>query len=254
VRRAARINRSNIFNRWSLESRESRIRRCFAFTPRRPRPRPHTVTVLEHAEVVRLYGPWEVRTPRDAADFLRGYPGEWWIAGGWANDAFTGFSRAHGDLDIGIPRTEAEQFIGFVGATLDVWAAAGSLTPLPRDGSTVPDDCGNLWLRASGADPWEYDVLLEDVHKETWVYKRAPHISRPLKHCLWSRDGITYLRPEIQLLLKAKHARTKDALDLERCLPRLDDSSRAWLAQTLRQQSPRHPWLDKLAASSTERR
>lgn len=210
------------------------------------------IAVLDYAEVVRLYGPWKVRTPREAANFLRGYPGRWWIAGGWAIDAFTGTARAHGDLDIGIPRTEAAGFVAFAGASLDVWAAAGSLTPLPRDGSSVPADCGNLWLRASGADPWEYDVLLEDVREETWVYKRATHISRPLSHCLWSRDDITYLRPEVQLLLKAKDARTKDAIDLERCLPRLDEFSRAWLAQRLREESPRHPWVDKLAASTTD--
>jgi hypothetical protein len=213
---------------------------------------PHTVIVLDHAEVVRLYGPWNVRTPHDATIFLRDYPGRWWIAGGWAVDAFTGTSRAHGDLDIGIPRIEAEDFIAFVGATLDVWAAAGSLTPLPRHGSSVPPDCGNLWLRASGADPWDYDVLLDEVSEETWVYKRAPDISRPLKECLWSRDGITYLRPEIQLLLKAKHARAKDALDLERCLPRLDASSRTWLAQSLRRENPEHPWTGRLAASRIE--
>ncbi len=128
-----------------------------------------------------------------------------------------------------------------------MWAAAGGLTPLPRDGSSVPDDCGNLWLRASGADPWEYDVLLEDVRDETWVYKRAPpHIMRPLSHCLWSRDGITYLRPEIQLLLKAEHSRTKDTLDLERCLPKLDADSRTWLTQSVRQEDPQHPWLGRL--------
>jgi hypothetical protein len=128
--------------------------------------------VLDHAEVVRLHGPWKARTPCEAANFLRGYPGRWWIAGGWAIDAFTGTTRAHGDLDIGIPRIEAKAFIEFVGATLDVWAAAGSWTPLPRNGAAVPDDCCNLWLRASGADPWEYDVLLEEVREETRVYKR----------------------------------------------------------------------------------
>ena len=125
--------------------------------------------MLDHSEVVRLYGPWKGRTPSDAAHFLRRYPGRWWIAGGWAIDAFTGTTRAHGDLDIGIPRTEAKAFIEFVGTTLDVWAAAGSLTPLLREGPSVPDDCGNLWLRPSGADPWEYDVLLEDVREENWV-------------------------------------------------------------------------------------
>ena len=205
------------------------------------------VTVVDHAEVVRLYGPWRTRTPHEAASFLDGYPGRWWIAGGWAIDAFTGTARAHGDLDIGIPREEADGFIAFVGATLDVWAAARSLTPLPRHGATISDDCGNLWLRASGADPWEYDVLLEDVRSENWLYKRAARISRPLSDCLWSHDGITYLRPEVQLLLKARNAQSKDDLDFERCLPKLDEASRCWLARSMDQEEPGHPWRRRLA-------
>ncbi|TGD84701.1 hypothetical protein BayCH28_25265 [Mycolicibacterium sp. CH28] len=202
--------------------------------------------MLDHAEVVRLYGPWKVRTPREAVDFLSGYSGRWWVAGGWAIDAFTGTARAHGDLDIGIPRSEADSFIEFAGTTLDVWAAAGSLTPLSIDGSSIPEDCGNLWLRHSGADPWEYDVLLDDVREQTWVYKRSSHITRPLSDCLWSRDGITYLRPEIQLLLKAMHSRPKDTLDFERCLPSLDDESRTWLTRSLRHENPQHPWVGTL--------
>lgn len=209
------------------------------------------VNVLDHAEVVRLYGPWKVRTPHDAIVFLSGYSGRWWVAGGWAIDAFTGTARVHGDLDIGIPRSEAQGFIEFAGASLDVWAAAGSLTPLSIDGSSVSEDCGNLWLRASGADPWEYDVLLDDVREQTWVYKRSSHITRPLSDCLWSRDGITYLRPEIQLLLKAKHTRPKDTHDLERCLPHLDEGSRTWLTQSLRRENPQHPWVRRLTDNSS---
>lgn len=205
------------------------------------------VCVLDHAEVVRLYGPWTTRTPWEAATFLGGYWGRWWIAGGWAIDAFTGTARAHGDLDIGIPREEVDGFIEFVGATVDVWAAAGSLTPLPRHGATLSDDCGNLWLRAGGADPWEYDVLLEDVRGETWVYKRAETISRPLNDCLWSHDGITYLRPAVQLLLKARHAQSRDDLDFERCFPKLEEAERRWLAQSLQQEEPGHPWGRRLA-------
>jgi hypothetical protein len=151
--------------------------------------------VLDHAEVVRLYGPWKVRTPREATNLLHCYPGRWWIAGGWAIDAFTATARAHGDLDIGIPRMEARTFIEFIGVSLDVWAAAGSLTPLPRNGSNVPTHCGNLWLRASGADPWEYNVLLDDVRDAIWVYKRAPQISRPLGRCLWSQEAHVIIAP-----------------------------------------------------------
>jgi hypothetical protein len=46
--------------------------------------------MLDHEEVIRLYGPWGDRTPPDAAKLLRDYPGRWWIAGGWAIDAFVG--------------------------------------------------------------------------------------------------------------------------------------------------------------------
>ncbi|MGC0144559.1 nucleotidyltransferase domain-containing protein [Pseudactinotalea sp. Z1732] len=205
--------------------------------------------MLDHDEVVRLYGPWKHRTPEDAAQLLESYSGRWWIAGGWAIDAFAGSRREHGDLDLGIPREEAEGFVDFVSSTLDAWAAFGILAPiLPNQDAQIPDRCGNLWLRASGADPWEYDVLLEEVRGITWHYKRAPHLTKPLVECLWEHDGITYLRPEVQLLLKAKHARPKDTLDLERCLPHLQEASLDWLEGALRQERPGHRWLKLLAA------
>ncbi|AQT82446.1 hypothetical protein B1R94_00230 [Mycolicibacterium litorale] len=202
---------------------------------------------MDAAEVVRLYGPWKDRTPQDAATLLHGYSGRWWIAGGWAIDAFVRAPRAHGDLDIGIPRAEVDGFIEFVGASLDVWAAAGSLTPLVHGRSDLPVHCGNLWLRVSGAHPWEYDIQLNNVDDWTWRYKRNPNISRPLTDCLWSLNGITYLRPEVQLLHKAKHLRDKDILDFQRCLPLLDESSRVWLAESLLLDSPRHSWLTEIA-------
>ncbi|WP_146251989.1 nucleotidyltransferase domain-containing protein [Xylanimonas oleitrophica] len=120
--------------------------------------------MLSHAETVRLYGPWRGRTPSDAAHLLRDYSRRWWIAGGWAIDAFSGTAREHGDLDISIPRSDLSAFVAFMNGRLDVWAAAGSLTPITDNAhAAVPDACGNLWLRASGADPWEYDVLLGRV-------------------------------------------------------------------------------------------
>lgn len=208
--------------------------------------------MLSHDEVVRLYGPWRRRTPRDTAILLGEYPSPWWIAGGWAIDAFVGSAREHGDIDIGIPRGDAGTFIEFVAPDLDVWAASGSLTPIPpgKD-AAVPDDCGNLWLRPSGADPWEYDVLLESVGDETWSYKHDPDITRPLSECLWSRDGISYLRPEVQLLLKARHPRPKDTVDLERCLPHLGPGECDWLARIIRRAHPNHPWLGPLRSPRT---
>ncbi|MDQ0678540.1 hypothetical protein QFZ30_001922 [Arthrobacter pascens] len=62
--------------------------------------------MLDHNEIVRLYGPWPHRTPADAVDLFSGYPGLWWIAGGWAIEAFAGIPRPHGDLDLSIPRSD----------------------------------------------------------------------------------------------------------------------------------------------------
>lgn len=207
------------------------------------------MTVLDHDEVVRLYGPWRSRSPEDAAAQLAGYRGRWWIAGGWAIDAFVGSSRPHGDLDLGIPRESFRAFVDFVSPGLDVWAAAGSLTPVSGPSAMpLPEGAGNLWLRGSGADPWEYDVLLESVVDGLWTYKRDDRISRPLADCLWDREDIAYLRPEVQLLLKAKNARPKDDVDLERCLPELSAGDRAWLLQALSTAHPGHPWIRRVGS------
>lgn len=204
--------------------------------------------MADHDEIVRLYGPWQDRSPQDAAELLATYSGSWWVAGGWAIEAFTHVPRPHADLDIGIPRVDVGSFIAHVGAELDVWAAAGSLTPiLTGQAGGLAEHCQNLWLRPSGAEPWEYDVLLEHADSTTWTYKRDPRIIRPLAEVLWTREGITFLRPEVQLLLKAKHRRAKDDLDFNQCLQTMDQPSRTWLAASLHLAHPGHPWLDRLA-------
>ncbi|WP_245633133.1 hypothetical protein [Luteipulveratus mongoliensis] len=41
-------------------------------------------------ESERVYGPSLGREPADAATLFADYAGTWWIAGGWAIEAFTG--------------------------------------------------------------------------------------------------------------------------------------------------------------------
>lgn len=94
----------------------------------------------------------------------------------------------------------------------------------------------------------QYDIQLNNVDGQMWRYKRNPNLTRSLGDCLWYHDEITYLRPEIQLLHKAKQVRDKDTIDFQRCLPLLDEPSRTWLAQSLLLENPRHPWLTEIAA------
>lgn len=206
--------------------------------------------MLSHQDSVRLHGPWTPRTPDDVATLLADYPGRWWIAGGWAIEAFTGASRPHSDVDPSIPRSDVGLLRAHLAGRLDVWSAdGGTLRPLleESDDAGLPARCENLWLRASGADPWEYDVILMDTTATTWTFKRDQRVSLPLEEILWHRDGVAYLRPEVQLLHKARARREQDEQDLEACVPLLADDARRWLVRALDLAHPGHPWLGALA-------
>lgn len=205
------------------------------------------VSNLSHAEIARLYGPWIARTPADAAGLFDGYRGRWWIAGGWAIEAFTGVHRAHGDIDPSIPRHELPRLRRHLAGRIDLWAADQEtlrvLLPEDADQDELPKSCENVWARAGGADPWQYDIILMRLDADRWVFKRDPRITRPVAEILWSRDGISYLRPEIQLLHKARSMRPKDQQDFEAVWPLLGNAERDWLRAALELVHPGHPWL-----------
>jgi hypothetical protein len=202
---------------------------------------------VDHDEIVRLYGPWTARTPQDAAELFAGYDRPWWIAGGWAIEAFTGVPREHGDVDPSIPRSDIGPLRRHLAGRLDVWEAdSGTLRPLLDGDDEVTAECENLWLRPSGADPWEYDVILMHTTPTTWTFKRDARISRPLAEILWERDGIRYLAPEVQLLHKARALRSQDQADFDACAPLLDVRARVWLFDALELAHPGHPWTHQL--------
>lgn len=196
---------------------------------------------------MRLYGPWAARTPDDVSALLDGYDGLWWIAGGWAIEAFTGVPRPHGDIDPSIPRSDVPRLCRHLAGRFDVWQAdKGALRPMLDADDALPTTCGNLWLRPGGAAPWEYDVILMDVASSTWTYKRDRRITLPLGEILWESNGLSYLRPEVQLLHKAPGLRQKDRADFDACAPLLDSEQRRWLRAALETAHPGHEWLEYL--------
>lgn len=202
-----------------------------------------------HDESVRLYGPWIPRTPHDVAELFNGYPGRWWIAGGWALEKFSGVHRPHDDIDPSIPRTDVGLLRQHLAGRLDVWSAdSGTFRALvdETDDESLSRTCENLWLRAGGAEPWEYDVTLMDASASTWTFKRDGRISLPIESILWTRDGIDYLRPEVQLLHKANSVRPKDQVDFDACSPLLGVEQRRWLMESLELAHPGHPWISAL--------
>ncbi len=203
--------------------------------------------VLDHDEIVRLYGPWLSRTPQEAAALFQGYVGLWWVAGGWAIEAFSKVRRPHDDIDLTVLWSGLAALRKHLSGRLDIWQADdGTLRPIVSQADPVSESCENLWLRASGADPWEYDVKVIHATSTTWTYKRDTRVTIPMEEALWVHEGIPYLSPEVQLLHKAPGLRQKDQADFDACVGLLDPQPRAWLRDALHLAHPGHPWASEL--------
>ena len=57
---------------------------------------------------------------------------------------------------------------------------------------------------------------------------------------------VRFLRPEIQLLYKAKYHRPKDEADFEAAVVRMSDAQREWLREALHQVHPGDVWISRL--------
>lgn len=121
-------------------------------------------------------------------------------------------SRHHDDVDPSILRSDVGLLRRHLADRMDVWSAdSGTFRALldEADDAALSASCENLWLRASGAVPWEYDVILMDATPTTWAFKRDSRTARPVGDIVWDSDGISYLRPEVQLLHQAAGLRPK---------------------------------------------
>lgn len=215
------------------------------------------VDALDDEEFARIFGPWRLNRAAAARNLFVGYPGRWWIAGGHAVDAFCGNSRDHRDFDLSIPRSDIGMFRKHMAGRSDLWCADQSVLRLllPEDADNyaeLPSTCENVWTRNDGGAPWDFDVILMSTVGTIWVYKRDSRISMPIDDILWTLDDVQYLRPEIQLLHKAKGLRPKDQLDFQRAAPMLDYRQRDWLRHALELSDPNHEWIKSLSTTASD--
>ncbi len=192
------------------------------------------------------YGPWAAYTPPQAKDVFDATGLTWWVAGGWAIEAFTRVSRDHEDIDVSMWRRDVRALVEVFRSRFHVWAAAeGSLCPLYDERLDVPENADQVWIREHALSPWRADVLLNPDRDGRWVSRRDREFDAPLDEVTWEHEGIRYLNPEIVLAFKAKHSRPKDQRDLEATLPLLDSRARAWLADYLARKEPEHAWRER---------
>jgi aminoglycoside-2''-adenylyltransferase len=202
----------------------------------------------EEAVFRALYGPWQPLSPTEVARELAGFDRPWWVVGGWAIEAATGYRREHEDTDISILACDVPAFVEFLTGRWHVWNNAGGvLHPLGDRWKTVDDPGSQLWLRADATSPWVLDVPLTPSEDGMWTNKRVAGHVAPVEAVTWTAaDGIRYLLPEIVLVYKARLRRPKDDPDFEATLPVLPRDRRQWMRRALADLVPDHHWLRRL--------
>jgi len=189
--------------------------------------------------------PWKPISPQETAALLEGGPFLWWVAGGWAIDLFLGKqTRDHADIDISVSRNDALRVQGYLtGWQFFAVNPPGSLRPW-KTGEVLEPPVHDIWC---SRDPgcWELQLMLHEERSGKWIYRRNPEIHLPLHEAYRTgADGLRYLRPELQLLFKAKASRPKDHEDFARVWPMLDETQRSMLQDLIRREFPDgHPWL-----------
>jgi hypothetical protein len=166
----------------------------------------------------------------------------WWLSGGQGLDIFAGHpTRAHGDIDVSILRIDAPR----LPSVLPGWdlrlAHHGTLSAWDPGDPTAPGN--SIWVRRHPGQPWALQVMLEAGTRQEWWCRRHPELTVPMERAVRRTDqGVPYMAPELQLLMKAHGTRPKDDADFLAIAPLLDPVAAEWLNQALRRYYPSHPW------------
>ncbi|KAA0021062.1 hypothetical protein [Antrihabitans cavernicola] len=185
---------------------------------------------------------WDAWTPSEVAQRLSNVTAPWCVAAGWALELFSDrAARVHSDLEIAVPSSQFDQIVAaFSGFEWDV-AGNGRIWPLPEGMA----DHFQTWLRQPATGRYRVDVFREPHVGSRWVCRRGTSITLPYEDLiLRTDDGIPYVIPEVVLLFKAKHLRSKDQADFHQVLPVLDAERRERLCNWLSLVHPGHPWIE----------
>jgi hypothetical protein len=187
--------------------------------------------------------------PKGLQSLLAKAPFQWWVAGGWALDLFTGESwRPRYDLDVAIARRDQGLAQQFLHGWDFQYAAPGTSNPVVfqswEAGQTLGFEIHGSWARENRNSPWRFEFLLHEIEQAVWSFRYCREVRRPANRIGGQTpSGIPYLQPEIDLLYKAVRLRQVDEQDFKRVLPHLTTEQRAQLAGDIVHFSPEHPWL-----------
>lgn len=186
-------------------------------------------------------GAWSPLDVTAVADVFEHAPFRWFVAGGHALELALGRSwRGHDDVDVGVCREDLDGVHRHLSGGWDMHvAAAGDLAPWDGRPLSPARHENNIWVRRQPDGPWMFDIIVGGGDASGWRSRRDPTIWLPWTNAVREADGIPYLTPKVQLLMKSKDVRPKDDIDAAEVIPALHPEERRWLIDHL----PRdHPW------------
>jgi hypothetical protein len=192
---------------------------------------------------------WDAWRPDEVARLLADVRVPWYVAAGWAIELFLGSERReHEDLEIAVPNSRFDEVVEALdGFEIFVITGRAEATPL-GDARDRLMDTHQTWIREPATGSWRFDVFREPSDGDSWICRREPAIRMPYERLIErTDDGIPYGRPEVALLMKAKHAHLeKNEGDFAATLPRLAPDRRRWLRDAMEVMHPGHAWLEQL--------
>jgi uncharacterized protein (DUF952 family) len=229
-------------------------------------PTDHSSRFVAHHETAALvaHGDDTVADARArAVRAVEGWDRRWWIAGGWALDLHLGaMTRPHADLEVSILRSDQASLYSHL-TGWDLRAVAPGARLIPWDGTPLEQPYHQIWARRGHgpadtieefvSDPTMLDFLIEDHVAEQWCFRRDHRVTLATRDIGETRDGVSYIRPEIALLYKAKEPRFKDERDFQHVAPSLASGAREWLGSAICVAHPGHAWLSALAFIDSRR-
>lgn len=134
---------------------------------------------------------------------------DWVLCGGYSVARITGRdTRSHGDVDIGIFRSQLHACLKVLGRERVFLCIDGRHQSW--DGSGVPDAVHDIWVADRECRYWVLQVMVFDDEGDRVIYRRDRRISWLKRHHSMEIDGIKVLNPLITLLFKANKPQMED--------------------------------------------
>lgn len=212
---------------------------------------------------------------QELTQLFRNAPFHWAICGGYGLDIFLEQdTRTHGDIDLCVLEPDRAAAIGhMLSLGWQVYEFRGQGKVRPIHSPSASDNGRNILCLKEGCDlirfyPSEEEGLfyheffhtgLKELNYLEFLFSttndgylligQQPGLQRELSKAFLTRDGVTYLAPEIALLYKAANADQPEyQLDFQTAYPRLSPEQQGWFGDAMNPCYPDgHPWLQTQA-------